>query len=78
MTGMLYNPNVEQQALVYCLERDQQDIDRVNQLLRDGWQIASVVPCARPEGRTEHHHYPPTVTYFVVFERRVRPTDEAK
>jgi hypothetical protein len=72
MSSMLFNPNVEQQALVYCFERDQQDIEKVNQMLREGWQIASVVPCARAEGRSDQCHYPPTVTYFVVFERRIQ------
>jgi hypothetical protein len=37
MGGKLFNSTVEQQALVYCFERDQQDVDRVNRLLRDGW-----------------------------------------
>jgi len=78
MSGMLFNPNVEQQALVYCFERDQQDIEKVNQMLREGWQIASVIPSSREEGRSDKCYYPPTVTYFVVFERRVQPKELAK
>lgn len=70
MGGVLYNSEVEQMTFVYCFERDAEDVKRLNDLLRQGWQVVSVTSEQRGEGRSDRCYYPPTVLFFVLLERR--------
>jgi hypothetical protein len=69
MNALSFTPGFEQTTRVYCGTEHTARLDEINNLLREGWQVVSVTPAAKPG---YGHHYP-DIFFYVVLERRVPP-----